>query len=380
MAQACASWSPTEVPPHKAVRPVPQRGWPLLADDLPVNGLLDACDDALDYLDRVPAGRLFRFGREQRTAAELAAGMRRFREIVREVEDPVERTRLLEGEFLLLRSVGRDRRGKVLFTGYYEPLLEARREREPPFVHPVYGVPDDLVTVDPSVFGIDAGWKLVGRVEGRELRPYPERRQIDFEDGLRAPAEALGYLADPVDLFFLQVQGSGTLLFEDGSRLRAGYAVSNGRPYRSIGRLLIDDGLVERSRMSMQAIRAYLHDHPEDRVRVLSHNPSYVFFRPLEASDGPLGCYGVPVTPGRSIATDRGLFPAPVVAWIEGAIPDEHGSRRPFARFAVNLDTGGAIRGPGRVDLFIGAGPGAGEVAGRMQDEGRLYLLLPRAI
>jgi membrane-bound lytic murein transglycosylase A len=132
--------------------------------------------------------------------------------------------------------------------------------------------------------------------------------------------------------------------------------------------------------MSMQAIRAYLAEHPEELERVLSYNPSYVFFRPLAAADGPLGCYGVPVTAGRSIATDRGLFQAPVVAWIEGTIPDAGGAREPFARFAVNQDTGGAIKGPGRVDLFIGAGDAAGEIAGRMQDEGRLYLLLPRSI
>lgn len=129
----------------------------------------------------------------------------------------------------------------------------------------------------------------------------------------------------------------------------------------------------------MQAIRTYLAEHPDDLERVLSYNPSYVFFRPLETVDGPLGCYGVPVTAGRSIATDRRLFPAPAVGWIEGTMPETDGSRREVSRFVVNLDTGGAIRGPGRVDLFIGAGAEAGEIAGRMQDEGRFYLLLPRS-
>ena len=180
-------------------------------------------------------------------------------------------------------------------------------------------------------------------------------------------------------MFFLQVQGSGTLVFPDGTRLRAGYAVSNGWEYRSIGKLLIDDGLVPREEMSMQAIRAYLAAHPEDLERVLAFNPSYVFFRPLKTVDGPLGCYGVPVTAGRSIATDRRLFPAPVIAWIEGTMPDLGGNQRQFSRFAVNQDTGGSIRGPGRVDLFIGAGDQAAEVAGRMNNPGRFYLLLPRS-
>jgi membrane-bound lytic murein transglycosylase A len=221
---------------------------------------------------------------------------------------------------------------------------------------------------------------MVGRVEGRKLVPYADRNAIDFGREYNPSSPVLGFVADPVDLFFLHVQGSGTLIFDDGCRIRAGYALTNGRPYRSIGKLLIDEGLVPREQMSMQAIRAYLSEHPEDLERVLSYNPSYVFFRPLAAVDGPLGCYGVPVTAGRSIATDRGLFPAPVVAWIEGTIPDVEGAREPFARFAVNQDTGGAIQGPGRVDLFIGAGETAGEIAGRMQDEGRLYLLLPRSI
>jgi membrane-bound lytic murein transglycosylase A len=260
--------------------------------------------------------------------------------------------------------------------------VAARREAVPPYLHPVYGVPDDLVRVDLLRFGLEPGpHQVVGRVVGHQLEPYPDRREIEFGRGLGAPAEVLGYLADPVELFLLQVQGSGTLVFEDGSRLRAGYAMSNGRPYRSIGQLLVDEGLITREKMSMQAIRAYLAEHPEDLERVLSSNPSYVFFRPLEASgDGPLGCYGVPVTAGRSIATDRAIFPAPAVAWIQATIPDPTGGRRTIRRFVINQDTGGAIRGPGRVDLFVGAGESAGEVAGRMQDSGSLYLLLPRSI
>lgn len=208
--------------------------------------------------------------------------------------------------------------------------------------------------------------------------PYPDRAAIDFGEGLAAAAPVLGYVADPVDLFFLQIQGSGTLVFEDGSRKRAGFAVANGHPYKSIGKLLIDEGLVSREEMSMQAIRTFLAENPEEVRRVLSYNPSYVFFRPLDTTDGPLGCYGVPVTAGRSIATDRRLFPAPVMAWIEGTMPSDDGGEVEFARFSVNQDTGGAIRGPGRVDLFVGAGDEAAAIAGRMKNDGRFYLLLPR--
>lgn len=375
----CASRGPSMV--EGPLRVVPPGEWPLLEDDLDPGGLVAAMEHSLSYFDALPQDRVFNFGVEERTAGQLAAGVRRFQELVRDEPDRELLTRVLKEEFVLLSSVGRDGRGEVLFTGYYEPLIEARREPESPFEHPVYGVPDDLVTVDLEAFGLEKPPRaVVGRVEDHELIRYADRGEIDFGSGLEGPAPVLGYLADPVDVFFLQVQGSGTLIFPDDTRLRAGYAASNGWDYRSIGRLLIDDGLIPREEMSMQAIRAYLAARPEEIERVLAYNASYVFFRPLESEGGPLGCYGVAVTAGRSIATDRRLFPAPVVAWIEGTMPGPDGEQQRFSRFVVNQDTGGSIRGPGRVDLFIGAGDEAAEIAGRMNNPGRLYLFLPSSI
>jgi len=375
----CASRVPPTV--ESPLRTVPQGEWPALVDDLDPEGLIAAMEHSLSYFDALPRDRVFTFGSEERTAGQLGAGARRFIQLVRDESDHERLTQALKQEFVLLRSVGRDGRGEVLFTGYYEPLLEARREPESPFEHPVYGVPDDLVMVDLEAFGLEKSPRaVVGRVEDHELVRYADREEIDFGGGLANTAPVLGYLADPVDVFFLHVQGSGTLIFPDGTRLRAGYAVSNGWEYRSIGRLLIDDGLIPREEMSMQAIRAYLAAHPEEIERVLAYNASYVFFRPLESEGGPLGCYGVPVTAGRSIATDRRLFPAPVLAWIEGTMPGGQGEQQRFSRFALNQDTGGSIRGPGRVDLFIGAGDEAAEIAGRMNNMGRLYLFLPSSI
>ncbi len=268
----------------------------------------------------------------------------------------------------------------MLITGYYEPLLDARRQAEEPFVYPVYGVPDDLIRVDLADFGVEADRStLIGRVEGSQLTPYPDRKAIDFEGGLHAPPEVLGYLDDLVKVFFLQVQGSGTLVFPDGERFRAGYASGNGRPYRSIGRLLLDEGVMTVDEMSMQAIQDYLSDHPAELERVLTHNPSYVFFRPLPAEGGPLGCFGVPVTAGRSIAVDRRLFQAPTVAWLQGRVPSSSGEDQPLSRVVVIGDTGGAITGPGRVDLFFGAGDEAGDLAGRTKHLGELYILLPKS-
>jgi membrane-bound lytic murein transglycosylase A len=375
----CASRVPPAV--ESPLRTVPPGEWPALEDDLDPEGLMAAMEHSLAFFNALPQDTVFTFGPEERTADQLAAGASRFIELVRAEPDSELLTQALKEEFVLLRSVGRDGRGEVLFTGYYEPLLEARREAEPPFEHPVYGVPDDLVTVDLEAFGLEKPPRaIVGRVEDHELIRYADRVEIDFGGGLANTAPVLGYLADPVDVFFLHVQGSGTLIFPDETRLRAGYAVSNGWEYRSIGKLLIDDGLIPREEMSMQAIRAYLAIHPEEIERVLAYNASYVFFRPLDSEGGPLGCYGVPVTAGRSIATDRRLFPAPVLAWVDGTMPGPDSEELRFSRFVVNQDTGGSIRGPGRVDLFIGAGEEAAEIAGRMNSLGRFYLFLPSSI
>jgi membrane-bound lytic murein transglycosylase A len=367
-----------ETPPDQGIlRVVPVDEWPELVDDLDGADLLAACEPSLAYLNRIPADRVISFGEFERTGGALAAGVRRACEIA--AEPVAERQRVFQDEFLLVKSVGRDGAGEVFFTGYYEPLLDARREPSPPFDRPVYGVPEDLVTVDLRDFGVEADReRIVGMVEDRRLIPYRDREAIDFGGGLTAGADVLGWVDDPVDLFFLHVQGSGTLVFEDGSRIRAGYATTNGRPYRSIGRLLIDDGLVSREDMSMQAIRGYLEERPEELPRVLGFNPSYVFFRELPATGGPLGCYGEPVTGGRSIATDRALFPAPIMGWIRATIPTADGGDEPIARFVLNQDTGGSIRGPGRVDLFMGQGDGAGEVAGRTKHLGELYFLIPK--
>lgn len=367
-----------EAPPSQAILTVvPIGDWPVLRDDLDGVELTAACAPSVAYLERVPPDRVYSFGEIKRTATELAVGVKRTCDIA--AMPPRIRQEALQKEFLLLRSVGRDGGGEVLFTGYYEPLLDARRESTPLYGHPVYGVPEDLVTVDLGDFGIETDRAtIVGRVDDRRLHPYYEREQIDFGEGLTAGVEVLGWVDDPVDVFFLHVQGSGTLVFDDGSRLRAGYATTNGRPYRSIGKLLIDDGLVTREDMSMQAIRGYLEDHPEELSRVFGFNPSYVFFRPLSSDGGPLGCYGEPVTGGRSIATDRGLFPAPIMAWVRATVPTVDGGEEPIARFVLNQDTGGSIRGPGRVDLFMGQGDEAGEIAGRTKHLGELYFLIPK--
>lgn len=372
----CAPSEERAVPSDELVLyPVPERDWPKLEDDQALENLAQAASLSLGYLGERPSDQLYVIGGYRRTAQELARGTERLLSILSSGGgSPV-----LKDEFVLLRSIGRDGKGEVLLTGYFEPILDARRQPVADYRFPVYQVPDDLVSIELRDFADDLpDRQLIGRVVGRGLEPYPDRETIDWGSGLAVPADPIAYVDDQIELFFLHIQGSGTLRLADGTLIRAGYAAKNGQPYRSIGRLLLEEEVIPLEEMSMQAITAYLELHPEDVRRVLTHNPSYVFFRELEARDGPLGCYELPIVAGRSIATDRRLFPAPVVGWLDASLPDPAGVDRPLRRFVVNHDTGGAIRGPGRVDLFIGRGDEAGEIAGRTKHLGELYIFLPK--
>lgn len=259
-----------------------------------------------------------------------------------------------------------------LATGYYEPLIAASRTPDARHRTPILGPPADLVTVDlGEVAPATKNLRLKGRLEGHRLVPYHSRAEIRAL-GERLPAPVLFWAADELDFFFLQIQGSGLLRLPDGATLRIGYADHNGHPYRSIGRLLIDSGELTLQEASAQGIRRWLERHPERRQALLDANPAYVFFRELPADGpGPLGTLGVPLTPQRSLAVDPAHLPlgAPLYAVVSGT--------QPFARLMLAQDTGGAIQGPLRVDVYEGSGKEAGERAGRRRDEVALWLLWP---
>ena len=265
-----------------------------------------------------------------------------------------------------------------LFTGYFEPTYQARPAPAPPYTAAVLGVPDDLVTVDLGAFSEDfADRDLVGRLRGRRLVPYADAAGIAADP---PDAAVLGY-ADPNDLLFLQIQGSGRLEFPDGSVLRAGYAGKNGRAYVPVGRTLVQDGALALEDVSMQSIRAWLDAAPpEEAARVRHSNPSYVFFRPLDLPDpegGPVGAQGVQLTGGASLAVDRRYHAMGLPVWLETEATDDNPAIRGLF---VAQDTGGAIRGPVRGDVFFGAGPEAARLAGTMNAAGRMVVLLPRAV
>ena len=274
----------------------------------------------------------------------------------------------------MFRSVG-DGRGEVLFTGYYLPELRGSLTRAGPFQVPLHRAPDDLVVVRAKDFP-QMGDDVIGRVEKGLLVPYPTRAEVarGALDGKRAD---LCYVDSAVDAFFLEIQGSGVVRFQDGTSRVVTFAGKNGHRYAAVGAELIRRGALRREEVSMQSIRAWLEANPAAREEVLATNPSYVFFRYAEAATGALG---VPVTPDRTIAADARVFPKGGLAFLETSRPVDAttGAMRPFSRFVLDQDAGGAIRTSARVDVFFGSGPYAENAAGRMKQPGRLYYLLLR--
>jgi membrane-bound lytic murein transglycosylase A len=280
-----------------------------------------------------------------------------------------------------LRPYAVSNRGELegLFTGYYEPTLAGSRRPTERFRYPLYRRPPELVSVNLGEFREDLrGRRLAGRVEAGVLSPYFDRFEIEA-GGLSQRGLELVWVDDPYDAFFLHVQGSGRVELDDGGFLRVGYAGQNGHPYFAIGRALVDRGVLTLEEVTLQTIRAWLEANPEEAPEVLAQNPSFVFFRELE-EEGPVGSLGVVLTPERSLAVDSTFVPLGLPVWVDASAPasDPLVPDRPIRRLMVAQDTGGAIRGPVRGDVFWGHGRNAAHIAGHMKHRGRLWLLLPR--
>jgi membrane-bound lytic murein transglycosylase A len=292
--------------------------------------------------------------------------------------------RLIESELQPVAVIG-DGKADGLFTGYYEPLVRGSRQKKGIYTTPLYRQPPDLVQVDLGEFRDSLkGQRIAGRVRDGRLRPYEDRGQIDA-GALNNRTLEIVWLDDASDVFFLQVQGSGLVQLDNGQKLRVGFAAQNGHPYVAIGRVMIERGTLTREDVSMQAIRTWLRANPDAAPELLRQNPSYVFFRELPAPkddlDGPPGAQGVPLVPGRSLAVDRSHFALGLPLWVAATRPaDATNDAVPFQRLMVAQDTGGAIRGAVRGDVFWGAGAQAESIAGRMKNPGRTWLLLPKAV
>lgn len=277
-----------------------------------------------------------------------------------------------------------DRTDAALFTGYFEPEIQASRTRHGGYATPIYGAPPDLVTADLGLFRKTlAGIRLSGHVSAARFVPFPPRAEID-ESGLGG-TPILVYGSDPVAVFFLHIQGSGRAQLEDGSMLRLAYAGQNGRPYTPIGRVLVAKGELDRAHMSMQAIRAWLLSHSRDARALMERDESYVFFRETPIGDprlGSPGTEGVPLTPEASIAVDPVLHSLGIPMYVAAETAGTGAQQQPtlLNRLCVAQDTGGAIKGAARADIFWGFGVRAESIAGGMKSRGSLYVLLPKAL
>lgn len=367
--------------PQDALEPV-SWWWVALGDDLEFKGMAEAVRRSLDFYRSLPQDAAFYLGEERVTVEDMAETLQAFLLIV---EDDsltyAQKVKRIRKNFNIYRSVGADGGGRVLFTGYYEPLLSCRTSVDDQYKYPLYKRPDDIIEIDLTLFG--NGFpvnRLFGRLDNKRVVPYYSREDINHKNSISKRGLEILWCSDPIDIYFLQIQGSGKADLGDGRIVSVLYDGQNGRPYRSIGKYLIEIGAIKREDMSMQAIRKYLRDNPDRLFEILNQNPSYVFFK---IDTGPsVGSIGAPLTPGRSIATDTRLFPKGALALIETEKPViENGNVKEwkaFARFVLNQDTGGAIKGPGRADIFWGQGPEAEIAAGYMQQEGRLYFLLKK--
>jgi len=382
LAGACAPGrvtTPVSEQEH-VLRVVDPQEVPLERDDLSRDSLKQAIENSLSYYERLPEDTTFTFGPEEVSLSRMKRTLEAFISLLIETRSWTELADRVREKFTIYKSVGRNAEQEVLFTGYYEPTIQGSLTPDEHYRFPIYGVPDDLLKINLGLFKAKyQGIRLMGRVEGGEVVPYYSREEIDFDGKLAGKGYELVWVADPVERFFLRIQGSGRIRLLNGEYIRLGYAAKNGHPWRPIGRLMIEQGLIPKEVMSMQAIRRYLKQHPEARPEIFSYDPSYVFFDAEKG--GPFGNIAVPLTPARSIATDSSLFPKGALTFIvcqkplfarDGVIL----AWTPFGRYTLNQDTGGAIRGPGRVDLFWGNGPFSRIAAGHLKHPGVLYFLI----
>lgn len=361
----------------KTMRPVPADQAPYFTDDMSVSSLRAAAENSLAYLRKLPPDRTFTYDRDY-SAAWLMESLETFITIMENAKTMAELNREISEQFTIYQTgpaglFGRG--GRLLVTGYYEPFFEASLSRRPPYIYPLYRIPPDLVSRPAP----DSG-RNIGRLENDRLTPYWSRAEIESRNLLAG--HELVYLADPVDAFVLHVQGSGKVRLRDGSVRGVHYAAANGRKYSSIGKLLVDEGKIELAEASLPRIRQYMAAHPEEIERILHHNESFIFFKWGKAG-GLVGSLGETLTPGRSVAADREIFPPGALAFLQTEKPVVEVTGRtvgwePMSRFVLIQDSGSAIKGVGRLDLFWGGGVYARTVAGLMKQPGKLFFLVKK--
>ena len=362
------SVSRTAAPPIEPLSPVSATEFNF-ADDLDFDSLDLAIERSLHYYDGPGRSNVYRLAGALITAAQLKESLLAFRQIINDSLNTAEKNKKIKETFALYRAVGYGGCGEVLFTGYYVPMLSGSLTRSEKYKYPLYGPPPDVAT------GID-------RMNNGESIVYFTRKDIDVEGALQGKNLEIVWVSDPVDLFFLHIQGSGEIILEDGAILTVSAIRTNGRPFRSVTKHMLDTGVISGREASYYNVKRILKEKSErEQGEILSYNERYIFFHFVEK---PTGSLGEPVTAGRTIATDPEIFPPGALAFIRLRKPvsDQKGnltgSRVAFSRFVLNQDKGSAIKGPGRVDLFCGFGTTAESIAGSLKEKGELYFLIKK--
>ncbi len=349
-------------------------------------GLKASLDRTILKLKSGPLPDSFALAGRKYAGGAILETLEKFSAILASAADAPSLSSAVRDNFDVYASKGSDGRGRVVFSSYYEPVLPARLKRSQSFRYPIYRKPKDLIEADLGLFDPSlAGKVIAGRLKGGRLVPYFSRRAIDVEHALAARGLEEAWLNDPFDVLDLQIQGSGLLQLPDGRTLLANYDGTNRLPYRSVGLALVGAGVFDKNEISREKIKAYLQSHPEAVQWVLEQNPRYVFFklRALPPDGEPAGTAGVPLSPYRSVALDAAVFPMDALVYLKTDSPRATPSGRLLGqietgRFALFLDTGGAIKGPGRVDIYVGHGPKAQTVAHNQWADGSLYVLMAK--
>ena len=351
---------PSDVP-SGALRVVPADQFPNFLDNMDEESLNAAVQHSLEYYRDIPPQTPVYFGADAYTAEHMRRSLKRFLWIMSNFTNTAERRAAFEKEFVVYQATGSSPDGKMVFSAYYEPSFPASLTRHDQYIYPLYAKPPDL---DP-------------------VKPYFTREQIDSHNVLRGKNLELAWAKDLYDVYLLQVEGSGWLELDTGGKLRIRYDGSNNRPYRSAGLALIQRHLMTTRELSIKGMRSYLNAHPGQRQKILNTNPRYIFFRLDRTPDAHwvLGSLLVPLTAGRSVATDPVLFPRGAPGWIETNlivldINDNIAGAKPFYRFILSQDEGGAIKGPARLDLFVGGGEDSARFAGHFWQAGKLYFFV----
>ncbi|MCL1980318.1 MAG: MltA domain-containing protein [Proteobacteria bacterium] len=346
-----------------------------ITDDLACSGLEGALDRSLGFLRTVAPATAYRVADRTIPVQRLTASLLHLQRLLAAHPSPEALAREIDRAYerIQVNSMSGPTAGRMLITGYYQPIFAGRLDRQPPFVHPLYQVPADLL-----IRQHQGNKKILGRRMNSVVVPYWTRGEIEQQGLLRG--RELVWLKDPFDAFTLHIQGSGIIQLADGSRRGVHYASSNGRPYRSIGALMVSSGRMRRAEVTMDSLRRYIEEHPEERDLILHHNDSFIFFQWSEP--GPaIGSLGQPLTPGRSLATDHRWYPPGSLVYLDSRRPimaadGQVQDWQPLRRLATVQDTGSALAGPNRIDIFWGTGAQAGREAGQMKEEGKVEILL----